>query len=151
VVSRHGCLADPDDVALVVSELFTNAVLHGPPGGLVLVGYCLWPGGARVVVCDAGGATTARLVEPGELQEGGRGLQVVDQLAAAWGSLRIGNAQAVWCDLDERLDSAALSTQWAWLRAIVAAGVLSAPATRMAAGNSTALASACSRKAFELG
>ncbi|MGH3275756.1 MAG: hypothetical protein ACRDNZ_15700, partial [Streptosporangiaceae bacterium] len=32
VVAQHDGLADPADAALVVSELFTNAVLHGPGG-----------------------------------------------------------------------------------------------------------------------
>src|ERR1017187_764854 len=71
VVSRRGCSADPDDAALLVSELFVNALMHGPAGGRVLVGYCLWSGGARIIVCDAGGATTPRLRDPGEMEEGG--------------------------------------------------------------------------------
>jgi hypothetical protein len=49
----------------------------------------------------------------------------VNALAAAWGSLRVGTAQAVWCDLDEPLDSATTGADWAWLRAILATGVLS--------------------------
>ncbi len=40
---------------MVVSELFGNAVMYGPAGGRVLVGYCLWREGARLVVCDGGG------------------------------------------------------------------------------------------------
>jgi anti-sigma regulatory factor (Ser/Thr protein kinase) len=102
VVSRHGCPARASDAALVVSELFTNAVMHGPAGGRVLVGYCLWQDGAQIVVCDAGGTTSPRLRDPGKLDEGGRGLQVVDAVAAAWGAFRAGHAQAVWCDLGNR-------------------------------------------------
>src|SRR6266851_6942540 len=119
VVAGHGCPLDPADVALVVSELFTNALVHGPAGGQVLVGYCLWPGGARIVVCDGGGATAPRLREPDEMEEGGRGLQVVDAVAAAWGSFRTGHAQAVWCDLAKPLDVAA-GDALAWLHAILA-------------------------------
>ncbi len=98
----------------MISELFTNAVTHGPAGGQVLVGYWLWPAGVRLIVCDGGGATTPRLCQPGELAEIGRGLHVVDAVAAAWGCFRAGNAQAVWCDIGEPLDEAA-SYAWAWL------------------------------------
>jgi anti-sigma regulatory factor (Ser/Thr protein kinase) len=120
VVRRHGCPADPGDVALVVSELFTNALLHGPVGGRVLVGYCLWRGGARIVVCDAGGVTAPRLRDPGRAEEGGRGLQVVNTIAASWGSFRAGHVQVVWCDLGQPLDSATAGDTWAWLRAVLA-------------------------------
>ena len=89
-ISGHGCPVDAADAALVVSELFGNAVMHGPAGGRVLVGYCLWRQGARLVVCDGGGPGTPRLVHGGELAEGGRGLRVVDSLAARWGSFRAG-------------------------------------------------------------
>jgi anti-sigma regulatory factor (Ser/Thr protein kinase) len=128
VVSRRGCSADPDDAALLVSELFVNALMHGPAGGRVLVGYCLWSGGARIIVCDAGGATTPRLRDPGEMEEGGRGLQVVEAVAAAWGSFRTGRTQAVWFDLGKPLDACASNEALAWLRAALAAGVLAAPA-----------------------
>jgi anti-sigma regulatory factor (Ser/Thr protein kinase) len=119
VVSRHGCPADPGDAALVVSELFTNALVHGPAGGQVLVGYCLWPRGARIVVCDGGGAAMPRLGDPADMDEGGRGLQVVDAVAAAWGSFRTRDARVVWCDLGKPLDSAA-GEAFAWLRALLA-------------------------------
>ncbi|MGH3153501.1 MAG: ATP-binding protein, partial [Streptosporangiaceae bacterium] len=95
----------------VVTELFGNAVRHGPAGGRVLVGYCLWREGARLVVCDGGGPGTPRLMRPGELAEGGRGLHVVDSLAARWGSFRLVGAQAVWCDFGQPLHAAA-SDAW---------------------------------------
>jgi serine/threonine-protein kinase RsbW len=123
VVASHGGPADPADAALVVSEMFTNSVIHGPAGGRVLVGYCLWPGGAGIVVCDAGGPATPRLRDPGDQEEGGRGLQVVDAVAAAWGSFRVDRALAVWCDLGKPLDLPA-SQAWAWLRPVLAAGAL---------------------------
>ena len=66
VVAGHGPVADPGDAALVVSELFGNAVVHGPAGGGVLVGYCLWPGGVRIVVCDVGGPAIPQLRDPGQ-------------------------------------------------------------------------------------
>ncbi len=49
-INRHHGPADPDEAALAVSELYANAVMHGPEGGKVLAGYCLWSAGARIVV-----------------------------------------------------------------------------------------------------
>ncbi|HUY46046.1 MAG TPA: ATP-binding protein [Streptosporangiaceae bacterium] len=127
VVGRHAGPADPVDAALVVAELFANAVMHGPPDGRVLVGYCLWPGGARIFVCDGGGATIPRLREAGELEEGGRGLRVVDAVAAAWGSFRAGSAQAVWCDLGKPLNVVVSTDASAWLRVILSGIDLAEP------------------------
>jgi|GEM_PF-731128 len=146
VVARHGCSADPGDAALVVSELFANALIHGPAGGRVLVGYCLWPGGARIVVCDAGGATSPGLRDPGVLEEGGRGLQVVDAVTAAWGSFSVGYARAVWCDLGRPLDGPADGDAWAWLRAVLATVAIAATTAAVPAGDSPAKANSGRRR-----
>ena len=131
-ISGHGCPVDAADGALVVTELFSNAVRHGPPGGRVLVGYCLWHDGARLVVCDAGGPDAPRLVHGGELAEGGRGLHVVDSLAARWGSFRLAGALAVWCDFGQPLH-APVGDAWAWLRLVLSVCDLSAPSHPVAA------------------
>ena len=55
-----------------------------------------------------------RLVQGGELAEGGRGLRVVEALAARWGSFRLAGALAVWCDFGQPLRAAA-NDAWAWL------------------------------------
>ena len=127
VVSGHGCPVDPADAALVTSELFANAVMHGPAGGRVLLGYCLWRDGARIVVCDGGGPRMPRLRECSDLAEGGRGLHVVDSLAARWGSFRMSGALVVWCDLGQPL-RASDSDAWAWLRLILSVCPLWPPA-----------------------
>jgi anti-sigma regulatory factor (Ser/Thr protein kinase) len=149
VVGRHGCPADSGDVALVVSELFANALMHGPAGGRVLVGYCLWPGGARIVVCDAGGAAIPRLREFGDTEEGGRGLHVVDALAASWGTFRIGHVRAVWCDLMKPLCRLGAGDEWAWLRPVLAtvdldpaASAEPTPANKQRPSHTAALATA---------
>ncbi len=131
-ISGHDCPVDPEDAALVVSELFANAVIHGPAGGQVLAGYCLWREGARIVVCDGGGASTPRLVHAGGLAEGGRGLQVVDSLAVRWGSFRLTGAQVVWCDFGQPL-RAPDSDAWAWLRLVLSVCTLFVPAGPAAA------------------
>ena len=110
----------------MVTELFSNAIRHGPVGGRVLVGYCLWRQGVRLVVCD-GGPGTPRLVEGDALAEGGRGLHVVDSLAARWGSFRPVGAQAVWCDFGQPLH-AAPGDAWAWLHLVLSVCNLSCPA-----------------------
>lgn len=131
-ITRHDCPVDPADAALAVSELFTNAVMHGPPGGRVLVGYCLWSGGARIVVCDGGGAGIPELRQVTEQAEGGRGLHVVDSVAAQWGSLRLAGNLVTWCDLCQPVRAPA-SDAWAWLGCVLSAGVhLSVPAPQHA-------------------
>ncbi|MGH3254302.1 MAG: hypothetical protein ACRDOU_02675 [Streptosporangiaceae bacterium] len=65
----------------------------------------------------------------GEPAEGGRGLRVVDSLAARWGSFRLARAQAVWRDFGQPLHAAA-SDAWAWLRSVLSVCNLSAPAAR---------------------
>lgn len=119
VMGAHECPVDRDEVALAVAELFNNAVVHGPRRGRVLVGYCLWRRGARIVVCDGGGAGAPRLREGHSLAEGGWGLHVVDSLAVRWGTFRLERAQAVWCDFAEPLRAPATDT-WAWLHAVLA-------------------------------
>ena len=131
-ISGHDCPVDAADAAVVVSELFGNAVMHGPAGGRVLVGYCLWREGARLVVCDGGGPGMPRLVQGGELAEGGRGLRVVDSLAARWGSFRLAGARAVWCDFGQPLH-AGPGDAWAWLHLVLSVCDLSVPGRPVAA------------------
>jgi serine/threonine-protein kinase RsbW len=132
-ITQHHCPADPADAALAVSELYTNAVLHGPAGGRVLAGYCLWSAGARIVVADGGGPTTPRIRQDTSMAEGGRGLQVVDSVAVQWGSFRLPGAQAVWCDLGQPL-RAPDADAWAWLRTVLAACPLADGTPRSPAG-----------------
>ena len=78
-ISGHDCPVDAADAAVVVSELFGNAVMHGPAGGRVLVGYCLWRAGRaagrlrwrRAWHAAAGAGRRARRRRPGFA---GRGL-----------------------------------------------------------------------------
>jgi anti-sigma regulatory factor (Ser/Thr protein kinase) len=130
-INRHDCPAHPDEAALAVSELYANAVMHGPEGGKVLVGYCFWSAGARIVVCDGGGSAAPRVHREAGLTEGGRGLQIVDALAAQWDSFQLPGAQVVWCDLGQPLRAPAADT-WAWLHRVLAAGPLAIGTSRRA-------------------
>ncbi|WP_406727516.1 ATP-binding protein [Streptomyces sp. GD-15H] len=75
------------DIALVVSELLTNALLHGSvPGRLVRVRVTLGPHTLRVEVSDPRGE---RLPSPrpagGSTDQFGRGLLLVGALTTRWG------------------------------------------------------------------
>ncbi|MGH3343645.1 MAG: ATP-binding protein [Carbonactinosporaceae bacterium] len=80
---------------LVVSELVTNAVIHGyGPAQLRLT----FNGRLRVEVRDLSPAPPRlRDTCPGEL--GGRGLQIVNRLSESWGWRPHGRGKLVWCEL----------------------------------------------------
>ncbi|MFG2136169.1 ATP-binding protein [Streptomyces sp. NPDC048650] len=91
-----------DDVLLCVSELATNALLHGVPPGR---GYRLWlamgaeDGLLRVEVHDSGGGEPRALAPyDGEEGESGRGLLLVAALADAWGVGERVPGKVVWCE-----------------------------------------------------
>jgi anti-sigma regulatory factor (Ser/Thr protein kinase) len=123
-ISSHRCPVDAEEAALVADELFANAVLHGPRGGRVLAGYCLWRQGARLVVADGGGPGVPRLRPAASFEESGRGLHLVNDLAARWDTMLLAGARVVWCDLHTALRVPA-ADGWAWLTPILSACDLS--------------------------
>lgn len=86
-----------DDVALLTSELATNAVLHGqrPIAVTVDAGETR----LRVEVKDAAPALPVELdIDPET--EHGRGLAIVEAVADEWGAERVhGNGKVVWAEL----------------------------------------------------
>jgi two-component sensor histidine kinase len=86
-----------DDLALVVSELVTNAIMHA--AGAIVVELHRLERSVRVVVGDdAAALPTERSREVD--QETGRGLQLVAAFASAWGTeKRAGGGKAVWAEL----------------------------------------------------
>jgi len=76
-----------DDAVVVLSELFTNAVLHsasGDPGGLVVVQVSRWRHGLRIAVTDQGSPSHPVIGGPaaqGEPAESGNGLYLAAHLA----------------------------------------------------------------------
>lgn len=82
-----------ETAVLLISELVTNAVLHGT--GEIRLMIDLGGGDARFTVCDEGDGTPVVRSEPGP--DGGWGLRLVGQLARRWG-VREGRTQ-VWFEL----------------------------------------------------
>lgn len=90
-LSRHVDIAE-----LLVSELVTNALRYGRGP----IGLRLLRDGESVVCEVADGLTTVprlRAVQNGD--EGGRGLQLVDQLAGRWGARSMPHGKIVWFEL----------------------------------------------------
>ncbi len=85
-----------EDAIVVLSELFTNAVVHtesGKPGGLVTVQISRWRHGVQITVTDQGSGGAPAVCEPcGEPAEGGNGLFLVSCLASRldWGEAGAG-------------------------------------------------------------
>ncbi|MET8696263.1 ATP-binding protein [Streptomyces bauhiniae] len=89
-----------DDLVLIVSELVTNAVLHGktPPGRQVEVTLDHSAGRVRVEVRDTGeGIPRRRPSVP--LAVAGRGLEIVDALSEKWGVTEQVVGKTVWAEL----------------------------------------------------
>ncbi|MFI1372520.1 ATP-binding protein [Streptomyces longwoodensis] len=86
------------DVLLCVSELVTNAVLHGVPPGRQLLVFLRWDGRVlRVEVHDSGGGEP-RVTAGEACAEGGRGLLLVTLLSDKWGVRQRELGKAVWCE-----------------------------------------------------
>jgi anti-sigma regulatory factor (Ser/Thr protein kinase) len=81
-----------EDLAVVVSELVTNAVEHGLEP---LVLEIEADGGALVRVSDAGGGEPA-IKSASTTRVRGRGLALVRDLADAWGVEHSANGKTVW-------------------------------------------------------
>jgi anti-sigma regulatory factor (Ser/Thr protein kinase) len=84
-------------VLLCVSELATNALLHGvPPGRHFLLLLCYDGRVLRVEVHDSGPGTP-RIADVAE-GEGGRGLLLVAALSDTWGVRERDPGKVVWCE-----------------------------------------------------
>jgi anti-sigma regulatory factor (Ser/Thr protein kinase) len=96
MLSRLGCGEErAEDLALVVSELVTNAVLHGPDGDLE-IRLSGTPSMIRIEVSDGGTTTFAW---PPDTVDGHWGLNLVSIFSDRSGVIREPET-CVWCELD---------------------------------------------------
>ncbi|QFY08841.1 ATP-binding protein [Nonomuraea phyllanthi] len=98
VLTECGYQGHHEDVLLVVSELVTNALVHGDgPPSLRMRGSA---SKVRIEVSDEG----ERLPEPREPgPANGWGLHVVRLLSTGWGISPRDGGKVVWCELAARL------------------------------------------------
>jgi DNA-binding NarL/FixJ family response regulator len=101
VLSQWHCEDLLDDVQLLVSELVTNAVVHA--GSDVEVAVRLLSDSVRIEVVDRAPVAALKPSEPGDDDESGRGLLLVETLASAWGVEPMEHGKSVWFEVP-RLD-----------------------------------------------
>lgn len=95
----QGCGDDTCDTAvLLVSELFTNALRHTASA---TIGCAVRTDREqlRIEVQDEGRGADLTPGPAGSVEVDGRGLLMVDALAASWGVSADGRGQTVWCTL----------------------------------------------------
>jgi anti-sigma regulatory factor (Ser/Thr protein kinase) len=88
------------DLALVVTEVLTNAVRHGTPGAAVRLAATPKPEFLCVQVTDEGPGLVPR---PGAMtseENGGFGLFIVERLTRRWGMTRENHRTRVWFEFD---------------------------------------------------
>jgi DNA-binding NarL/FixJ family response regulator len=84
-------------VSVLVSELVTNAVIHA--GGDVAVTVRLGTDHVRIEVHDPDPRPLPRRPATRELDKGGRGLLLVNELASAWGVIPGPSGKTVWVEV----------------------------------------------------
>ena len=95
--TAHQWGLNPQDVVLVVSELATNAIRHAETSFELCIERR--DGSMLIEVSDYNSAP-AQPRTPKEGVAGGRGLVIVDQIAAEWGSrLEPRGGKTVWAEL----------------------------------------------------
>ncbi|MFB4300116.1 ATP-binding protein [Actinomadura sp. NTSP31] len=90
-----------DDVVMAVSETVANAVTHtasGLEGGRVTVAVAAGSGAVRVEVTDDGASGARPYVKDDPGAETGRGMRIVQGLAARWGFRPDGTRTVVWAE-----------------------------------------------------
>jgi anti-sigma regulatory factor (Ser/Thr protein kinase) len=92
------------DVALIISELLSNALRHAAPlpGSEIRVAWRIDPGSIQVSVSDGGGPTRPELGEPAQGATGGRGLRIVEKLSSRWGTSTGEEGTTVWAEVPVR-------------------------------------------------
>ncbi len=100
------------DVALVISELLSNALRHAAPlpGSQIRVAWRIDEESVQVSVGDGGGMTVPELGEPTPGATGGRGLRIVERLSRRWGTSTGDAGTTVWAEVPVRPVTAEMTT-----------------------------------------
>ncbi|WP_328315985.1 SpoIIE family protein phosphatase [Streptomyces sp. NBC_00388] len=89
-----------DDVELAAGELLVNVLLHTEGGAVLTLEVVPEPvRRIRLWVKDRSSAWPRRRT-PGEAATSGRGLMMIDAVAARWGVEPRGDGKAVWCEFE---------------------------------------------------
>lgn len=87
------------DAELVVTELITNAWKHGCGEAPITLHVEVDDAALRIQVCGEAEGDPVRAFDGAECDPSGRGLLMIDELAAAWGFERDGDTVCVWADV----------------------------------------------------
>jgi anti-sigma regulatory factor (Ser/Thr protein kinase) len=94
------------DLELVISEVVTNAIRHGEPGGPILLAVTPKDEFLCVQVTDEGPGLVPAPGAMGSEPHGGFGLFIVEQLTRRWGITRERRRTRVWFEFDYALPDA---------------------------------------------
>jgi anti-sigma regulatory factor (Ser/Thr protein kinase) len=100
LASGHVDTTRRGDLELVVTEVVTNAVRHGTPGGEVLLAATPKPEFLCVQVTDEGPGLVPRPGAMASDEHGGFGLFIIEQLTRRWGITRENHRTRVWFEFD---------------------------------------------------
>ncbi len=84
-----------EDARLIVSELVTNALLHGR--GRIRLSACVDDSCLRIEVVDEGTGESPAIRDAADGSPGGWGLRIVDRLAQRWGAFE--GSTHVWAEI----------------------------------------------------
>ena len=93
-VVQWGCGSAVDNVALVVSELVANAIMHAGRAALIVVSCSDDDRHILIEVHDRAAALPR--IREGRDGPGGLGLRIVDELSEQWGASATGTGKSVW-------------------------------------------------------
>ena len=98
--TRHGASARTEEVvALLTSELVSNAVKYGPATGTIDLDADYADGAVRISVSDDE-QRPPMVLDPPPTAPGGRGMRLVEVLSHAWGVVQHpGDGKTVWFEV----------------------------------------------------
>lgn len=93
------------DVKLIVSELVTNSVRHSGSSEPIVMRAWVRECGLKVEIADSGFGFEPRAAREADIEEGGRGLLILESLSERWGVTRDARTR-VWFEVSQRPVSA---------------------------------------------